>query len=197
MSRGAPAPRLILASSSPQRRAILERLGVPFSVRPADVEERESGVPVEVAAHNALAKARAIARNPGPRGASVDLPVLGVDTIVTLDGEIHGKPADAAAARETLKTLSGRTHSVVSGLAIVWEDGREHIETATTRVTMRDLDSRLVDWSLATGEWKGRAGGYAIQESGGALVRAIDGDYQNVVGLPVTLLLDVWPGLLG
>lgn len=193
----ATEPVLVLASASPQRSAILARIGVTFDVRPADVEEQEEGVPVEVAAHNALQKARAIARAPGPDGSPVELPVLGVDTVVALGGRIHGKPADEEEARQTLGALSGRTHSVVSGLALIGTDGHEHIETATTRVTFRELDSRIVDWSIASGEWRGRAGGYAIQESGGALVRAIDGDYFNVVGLPVALLLDIWPALLG
>jgi septum formation protein len=180
----------VLASSSPQRRAILERLGVPFSVRPAHVPERGQGAPESVVAENALAKARA-ASTPGE--AEV---VLACDTIVCLDGAIHGKPADERAARATLAALSGATHEVFSGLALLVE-GEERSAVARTAVTFRALDAGMLDWYVATGEWRGRAGGYAIQGAGAALVRAVAGDYENVVGLPLGTLLDLYPQLLG
>jgi septum formation protein len=129
-------------------------------------------------------------------GAAEGEVVLGVDTLVALDGEIWGKPADAAAAAKTLRRLSGRTHSVVSGVAIVRASGDVEPATATTAVTFRPLDDRLVDWYVATGEWEGRAGGYAIQGRGAALVERIEGDYLNVVGLPVATLVELWPWLL-
>jgi septum formation protein len=129
-------------------------------------------------------------------GAAEGEVVLGVDTLVALDGEIWGKPADAAAAAETLRRLSGRTHSVVSGVAIARASGDVEPATATTAVTFRPLDDRLVDWYVATGEWEGRAGGYAIQGRGAALVERIEGDYLNVVGLPVATLVELWPWLL-
>jgi septum formation protein len=122
--------------------------------------------------------------------------VLGVDTLVALDGRIHGKPADASAARATLTTLAGRTHEVVSGVAIA-EDGAEpRSAVAVTRVTFRALDDAWLDWYVGLGEWRERAGGYAVQEAGAALVTRIDGDWSNVVGLPVALLLDMVPTLL-
>jgi septum formation protein len=181
---------LVLASRSPQRRAILEQLGVPFEVRPADVAEESTGPPRAVARENARRKAAAVAAG------RPDAVVLGVDTLVATGEEIWGKPPTAAAARETLSRLAGRTHQVVSGLALA-RGGRVQAETAVTEVTFRPLDDRIVEWYLATGEWRGRAGGYAIQGRGAALVRAIAGDYLNVVGLPVAALVDLWPEVLG
>ena len=177
---------LTLASRSPQRRAILEQLGVEFEVVVPELEETEAGDPADVALQNARRKA-----------AAVDRPlVLGVDTVVALDGRIYGKPADAAAARDTLGALSGQVHTVISGVCLR-EAGQERVATARTRVRFRALSDQLIDWYLATGEWRERAGGYAIQGRGAALVAAVDGDYSNVVGLPVPVLLDLIPGLVG
>jgi septum formation protein len=159
---------------------------------------------------NALRKARAVRREGALEA------VLGCDTVVALDGQIYGKPADASAARETLRILSARTHEVISGLALLLPDehrraeivrsptGRQIAErtgvvrtgVVRTEVTFRALEDRLLDWYLATGEWRGRAGGYAIQGAGAALVRAVAGDYENVVGLPLATLLDMYPELL-
>ena len=185
-------PRLILASGSPQRRAILGDLGLDFEVRASDVAEEDEGAPRVVASENALRKALAVAEG---AGAGTDEVVLGCDTLVATELEIWGKPPNADAARETLRRLSGRTHDVVSGLALV-QAGDVRAATETTKVTFRELDDATIDWYLATGEWEGRAGGYAIQGAGGALVRRIDGDYLNVVGLPVAALLDLCPGLM-
>jgi septum formation protein len=178
-------PVLVLASASPQRRAILAQVGIAFEVRPADVEEATAGHPVAVAEANARRKAAAV---PGAR-------VLGADTIVTIDGEILGKPRDAAQARAFLERLNGRTHEVVGGIALV---ERDEVATGveTTRVTFRRVDAATLDWYVATGEWRGRAGGYAIQGAGAALVARIEGDYLNVVGLPLARLLDLAPDLL-
>jgi septum formation protein len=191
-ARGGGRPALVLASSSPQRRAILERLGLDFEVRPADVTERDSGDPAQVALHNARAKARAVAR------AGEQELVIGCDTIVCLDDTIHGKPADERQARQTLRALSGAEHEVVSGLALLFgaEPGRERTAIARTGVNFRELSGELLDWYLATGEWRGRAGAYAIQGAGAALVRSVRGDYENVVGLPLASLLDLYPELL-
>jgi septum formation protein len=183
-------PRLVLASRSPQRRAILESLGVPFELRPVDVVEEADGVPAAVAGENALRKAVAAGR------AGSDEVVLGVDTLVAIGPDIWGKPPDEAVARETLRRLAGRTHDVVSGVALVDTDGGVRAATATTHVTFRPMDDATIDWYVSSGEWEERAGGYAIQGRGGALVERIDGDYLNVVGLPVGTLLDLWPGLL-
>jgi len=188
------ATELVLASRSPQRTAILTQLGVPFTIRPADVDELSAGDPVAVAAANARRKALTV-----PRAAHET--ILGVDTLVTLDGAIFGKPRDEDEAAATLALLAGRTHVVVSGLSLV-HDRRPEGEpadvnaVAETSVTFRPLSDAQIAAYVATGEWRGRAGGYAIQERGGALVRAIEGDYLNVVGLPVAALLDLRPDLL-
>jgi septum formation protein len=162
---------------------------VRFSVVVPEVEELLEGAPEAVASENARRKATAVAS--GKRQA----PVLGVDTVVCVDGRIYGKPRDPDQARETLSALSGRTHAVISGLCLL---GPDHADTATatTLVEFRALDERLLEWYLAIGEWQGRAGGYAIQGRGAALVKAIEGDYLNVVGMPVAALLDIAPWVL-
>jgi nucleoside triphosphate pyrophosphatase len=153
------------------------------------VAEREAGPPEEVARENAARKA--LAGAPQAHGGEV---VLGVDTLVALDGEIWGKPGDEQAARVTLGTLSGRTHEVVSAIALVRDGEEPEVVTETTRVTFRDIDEAMLGWYLRSGEWRGRAGGYAIQGRGGVLVERIEGDYLNVVGLPVGALIGLWPG---
>ena len=154
-------------------------------MRPANVDEVTAGDPREVALENARRKALAIAG---------DL-VLGADTDVALDGDILGKPRDAAHARELVGRLNGRTHEVVGGIALA-RDG-EIVATAVevTRVTFKTSDDAALDRYVATGEWQGRAGGYAIQGEGGALVDRIEGDYLNVVGLPLDRLLDLLRGV--
>jgi septum formation protein len=182
--------KLVLASRSPQRRAILTQLGVDFTVRPHPVDELTEGPAVEVALENAYRKATGAARDPGET-------VLGVDTVVALGSRLYGKPADESEARATLETLAGRRHEVVSGLCVVEPDGTPRTAAARTGVTFRAVDADLLSWYLASGEWRDRAGGYAIQGRGAALVSAIDGDYFNVVGLPVAALVDLLPQLLG
>jgi septum formation protein len=178
---------VILSSASPQRKAILEQLGVDFRVEVPEVEEVVAGEPREVVVENALRKARARAR-PGER-------VLGADTAVVLERRIFGKPADAAEAARFLRALSEGTHEVMTGIAVV-EDAGEQTDVAVTRVRFRALAPADLDWYLATGEWRGRAGGYAIQGRGAALVEEIEGDFWNVVGLPVPALLRLVPDLL-
>jgi septum formation protein len=182
-------PPLVLASASPQRRAILARLGVSFEVRPSGVPELIEGEPAAVAVENALRKARAA------RDSDREEIVLGVDTLVELDGRIYGKPADENVAREALRALSGATHTVISGLALL-QGAQELTALAQTSVSFRALTPNMIDWYLATGEWRERAGGYAIQGAGAALVREISGDYENVVGLPLATLLDLRPDLI-
>ncbi|MFP5361251.1 MAG: Maf family protein [Thermoleophilia bacterium] len=179
-----PPEPLVLASRSPQRSAILKQLGIPFEVLYVDVDELADGDPVRVAEANALRKAAAGAAQRPQRT------VLGVDTVVALDGEIFGKPPTAQAAIETLKRLSGRTHDVVSGLALA-KSTNPHVVHEVTKVEFRVLGDALVHRYVETGEWSGRAGGYAIQGIGAGLVRRIMGDYLNVVGLPVAKLLDL------
>ena len=180
---------LVLASASPQRRVILERLGVSFTVRASDVEEIEQGEPEEVAVENALLKARA-----AHAAAGAQETVLGVDTLVALGTRIYGKPADEHVARETLAALSAETHTVLSGIALLGGD-RERVGLARTEVVFRHCSEELIDWYVASGEWRGRAGGYAIQGIGAMLVCEIRGDYENVVGLPVAKLMDMAPEL--
>jgi septum formation protein len=163
---------------------------VPFAVRVTDASEIEHGEdPAAVALENALRKARA-ARVEGRREA-----VLGCDTIVALDGVIYGKPPDLEAARRTLSALGGKTHEVLSGLAVVLPE-EERTAVARTRVSFRAIDADLLEWYLSTEEWRGRSGGYAIQGAGAKLALALDGEEENVVGLPVRTLLDVYPELL-
>jgi nucleoside triphosphate pyrophosphatase len=181
---------LVLASRSPQRRAILEQLGIPFETRVADVQELDAGPPQEVAIENAYRKAAAVA------AAAPDALVLGVDTIVTLGARIYGKPGNEDEARKTLQALSGHRHTVISGICLI-EQGRIQTAATATTVEFRPLEEPLIDWYLKTDEWHDRAGAYAVQGKGAALVAAIEGDYLNVVGLPVATLLELVPGLLG
>lgn len=178
-----PAPPLVLASRSPQRRAILEQLGIPFEVVVPSFEEEPSGAdPVVEVERRAQGKARSVV------GAADGRPVLGVDTEVVLDGRVYGKPADESEAEAMLEALSGKTHEVVSGLCLLtpgWEELRHEV----TRVTFRSLTPRELGLYVAADEWRQRAGGYAIQGRGAALVERIDGDYLNVVGLPAALLV--------
>jgi len=155
----------------------------------ADVPELSSGPPREVAAENAYRKAAAAADR------APDHLVLGVDTLVALGSTIYGKAADRAGARVTLQALSGHRHTVISGLCLICA-GRTRTSVATTTVDFRGLDDALLDWYLSTDEWRERAGAYTIQGRGAALVEAIDGDYWNVVGLPVSTLLSLEPALL-
>lgn len=185
------APSLILASRSPQRRAILEQIGVRFAVRPADVRELATGPPEEVVLENAYRKAFRVAQDSGPE----DPPVLGVDTVVNLGARIYGQPRDESDAAEMLRTLAGKRHRVLSGVCVI-EAGRVRSAASVTVVQFGAVDEARLRWYLATGEWRGRAGGYAIQGAGAVLVRSIEGDYLNVVGLPVTTLLELAPRLL-
>jgi septum formation protein len=181
----------VLASGSPQRRAILEQLGIAFEVRPANIEEVYAGTPSEVVLENALRKASSVARDLDGRL------VLGVDTTVVLGGRLYGKAGDEHEARDHLQRLSGRAHEVWSGVALIvpGESGARS-RTACTTVWFRALDEETLGWYLRTGEWRERAGSYAIQGKGAALVERVDGDYWNVVGLPVPVLLEVAPELL-
>lgn len=184
MADAPPSPPLLLASKSPQRQAILHQLHIPFDVVEPSYEEKwpEVADAVELVRAHARGKARSVADQADER------PVLGVDTAVVLQGLVFGKPKDATEAERMLEELSGTTHVVVSGLCLL-TPGWEELEHEATRVSFRELSPRELGVYVATGEWEGRAGGYAIQGRGAALVRGIDGDYFNVVGLPVALLV--------
>jgi septum formation protein len=180
-------PPILLASTSPQRRAILDQLSIPFEVVEPAYEEHGDD-PVE----HAAGKARSVDGG--------DRPVLGVDTIVRCAGRVLGKPGGPEEAGEMLDALSGRTHEVVSGLCLrtrAWEE----LDSETTLVTFRPLTARDIAAYVSSGEWRDRAGAYAIQGLGAALVVRIEGDYLNVVGLPAALLVRVlarqFPGIYG
>lgn len=177
-----PATPLLLVSRSPQRRAILEQLGIPFEVVVPQWEELVGGEPAEAVRANARGKALSAA------GAAGERPVLGVDTEVVLEGRVFGKAENETEAEEMLEALAGRTHEVVSGLCLV-TPGWEAVEHEVTRVTFRPLDARDLAAYVSVGEWRGRAGAYAVQGRGAALVERIEGDYLNVVGLPAALLV--------
>lgn len=190
-----PHHQLVLASASPQRSAILTQLGVAFDARPTDAQEIDSGDAFGVAAENARRKAQAgvDALDPAERGRTV---VLACDTIVALGGRIYGKPAGEAQALAHLADLAGRTHDVIGALALAWPDGELQERSEVTAVTFAALTDAEIAVYAATGEWRGRAGGYAVQGAGAAIVERIDGDYLNVVGLPVQGLRRLVHGLV-
>ncbi len=185
---------LVLASTSPQRKAILEQLRIPFeAVAPAYVEEDPPGLaPAELVRLHAEGKARSV----HVEGRVI---TLGVDTTVVLDGQVYGKAAGRDDARRMLLALSGRTHTVISGVCLLGADD-DVVAHEVTDVTFRLLSHDFVETYVESGEWEDRAGAYAIQGLGGRLVERIEGDYLNVVGLPgallVTLLEHHVPNLL-
>ena len=181
---GPQGVRLLLASTSPQRRAILAQLRIPFDVVTPDyVEEDPPGAdPVALVRAHAEGKARSV-HQPGQI-------TLGVDTTVHLGGRVYAKAADGDEAGQMLRELSGRTHGVLSGMCLLAGSGVV-VEHAITAVTFRTLTDDQIDAYLASGEWRGRAGAYAIQGLGGRLVERVEGDYLNVVGLPGALLVDL------
>jgi septum formation protein len=192
--------RLVLASASPRRREILSALRVPFEVVVPEVDELTDGVPEEVVVENARRKAAAGLRVAGE--AAEGATALGVDTEVVLDGRLLGKAAGQTEARERLEALGGRTHTVLSGVVLhgAARSRGEPVErsgVALTEVTFRELDRTTLETYLASGEWQDRAGAYAIQGLGSILVARVEGDFSNVVGLPVRLLVELAPELLG
>lgn len=176
--------RLVLASTSPQRRAILEQLRIPFEVIAPDYaeDERPGADPAELVGAHALGKALSACVAGGI--------TLGVDTAVVLDGTVYGKPDGADGAAAMLRRLSGRAHTVLSGLCLVGP-GFELVRRERTEVTFRAIGARALDAYVRSGEWEGRAGAYAIQGLGARLVERVEGDYLNVVGLPAALLLNL------
>jgi septum formation protein len=181
------ASTLILASASPRRAELLIRLGLQFSVSPSSVSE--DLLPGECPEEHAERLAREKAREVGAKNA--DSIVVAGDTVVVLEGEILGKPEDRRAALGMLMALAGRTHTVVSGLAIAFPGGAMHSGIMTTDVTFRSFDRKVAEAYVETGEPMDKAGAYGIQGMGGALVQGIRGDYTTVVGLPVPLLLEL------
>jgi septum formation protein len=179
---------LILASQSPRRRYLLEQAGLTFSVMPSKFDESSvhSTDPVQLVLVLAEAKANEIAdKHP-------DAWVIGADTIVTIDNSILGKPENSAEARQMLKRLSGQTHSVHTGFAIVCKKKQVSlVESVETEVTFKSLTNPEIEWYIQTGEPFDKAGAYAIQGIGTFLVRRINGSYTNVVGLPVCEVIEI------
>jgi septum formation protein len=185
---------LILASASPRRREILASLGIPFEVVAPDVEEVTEGDPEALVLENARRKASA-----GLATAKSGSLALGVDTEVVLDGAALGKAVDETQARARLESLSGRKHVVLSGMVLIGpgrETAGERHGVSRSEVTFRSLDAGTLAAYLGSGEWRDRAGAYAIQGLGSILVDRVQGDLSNVIGLPVRLLFELAPELL-
>ncbi len=193
--------RLILASSSPRRKEILKWLGIEFEVVEPEVDELTQGLDpeglvLENARLKALAGLDALVTEDG-------VVVVGVDTDVFVDGTMLGQPADRAAAEGRLRLLSGREHEVLSGVCLIGPKAanipgaplKERSGVARSLVTFRDLDDATISTYLDSEEWRGRAGGYAIQGLGSILIDKVEGDFSNVVGLPIRMLLDLDPAL--
>jgi len=182
--------KIVLASTSPRRRELMERLGVPFDViAPEGVEEIQEGEPSEVVTRNASAKASGVAA-----GLNLGL-VVGADTLVVVDGTIMGKAEDPQEARAMLVALEGRMHRVLTGLAVLdAETGRREVAVVETKVWFHPLTGGEIGDYVSTGEPIGKAGGYAIQGAGGALVERIEGCFENVVGLPLLRLRSMLEG---
>jgi septum formation protein len=173
-----PGVRLVLASASPRRSELLRQFGVPFDIRPADIDEtvRPDEDPVRYVRRLSIEKAAAVVR-------PADI-VIAADTTVEIDGQILGKPADDTEARRMLTLLSAATHRVHTGVTIrLGDDELSHC--VTTEVTFVDLSPAAVDWYVSTGESFDKAGGYALQGVGGVLVAQICGSVSNVIGLPL------------
>ena len=175
--------KIILASGSPRRRELLERAGWSFEVRPSPAEESRDGSlgMVALCEGNAVIKVRGLGK--------VDGTVIGADTLVFLDDQPLGKPQDMEEARAMLRRLSGRWHTVCTGVCLGFPDGREETFHARTGVRFRELDDAMIVAYHARVDPLDKAGGYAIQEHGEMLVAEVDGDWDNVIGLPVAMLV--------
>ena len=174
--------QVILASASPRRLALLQQIGISAEVCPADFDEVSGSVvqAEDVVLANALGKCKAVVKIKGD-----DLPVIAADTVVVAEGVILGKPQDAEEAVKMLKQLSGKTHKVLTGIAIAYA-GKILAEVCETKVVFRELSDDEIKQYVATGEPLDKAGAYGIQGKGAVLVEKIDGCYNNVVGLPLT-----------
>lgn len=177
--------RIILASKSERRRKLLSEARVPFDVVPPEVDEPQvlpPGLPAR-----SLAEALAYFKAASVVGHSQDMPVLGADTIVSLQGQVLGKPTDAEEARRMLRSLSGTRHAVITGVALLCPDGRR-IASDVTHVTMRCMSDAEMEQYIESCEWAGKAGAYAIQETADRFVERVEGSFTNVVGLPMELV---------
>lgn len=187
MMRRITPNRLILASSSPRRRYLLEQAGLTFTVIPSTVDESSvpTGTPEDHVRLLAEAKAKEISES------YPESWVIGADTLVLIDGNILGKPDSAAQARQMLETLSGKTHRVLTGFCVCRKsDGRTFLETVESKVLFKTLSDGEIDWYIRTGEPFDKAGGYAVQGLGSFFVKRIEGSYTNVVGLPICEVME-------
>jgi septum formation protein len=178
-------PRIVLASSSPRRRELLDLLGLTFEVRPADIDETERPGEDPLLYVRRLAREKANALTLGD-----DEVAIAADTTVDVDGQIFGKPQDAADARRMLGLLSGRTHRVHTGVAV--RRGTDvRVGSSTSQVSIVALTAAMIDWYVNLGEPFGKAGAYAIQGAGGAFVDSVSGSVSGIVGLPMTVLVEL------
>lgn len=175
---------LILASKSPRRRELLEKMGISFEVMEADIEETEEGDPVRVVTGNALGKARKIQER------FPDRVILGADTVVCLDGRVFGKPHDAPDAVRMLSALSGRWHEVYTGVVLL-TPARAFTAYDRTSVHFVQIRPEEMEAYIRSGEPFDKAGAYAIQGRAGMLIDRIEGSFSNVIGLPQTLVRDL------
>lgn len=179
--------KLILASGSPRRKELLSAVGWPFEAIVAGIDEsvRRDEDPAAYVQRLARGKAEVVA-------ASLDSGlVLGADTTVVVNHQILGQPVDDADAKRMLLLLNGKWHEVLTGLALVRVGGESRVEYETTRVRFADMSEREIDWYVATGEARGKAGAYGIQGAAGLFIEEIQGDYFNIVGLPIRLVYEL------
>lgn len=173
---------LILASSSPRRKELMALTGIPFEVAALDAEETKEGAPQALVMENARRKAQAAwDKFPGRTA-------LGADTVVYLDGQALGKPRGADEAKQMLRRISGKWHTVYTGVCVVRGDGRADTRFDETRVLMSEMDEETIEKYVGTGEPMDKAGAYAVQGIGGMFVERIEGSYSNVIGLPMALV---------
>ena len=179
---GTRNPRVILASQSPRRRELLTLIGVAHEVRPADIDERY------LTGESPHAHAERLAREKATKLQADDAVVIGSDTIVVVDGDVLGKPKDESVAASMLRRLSGRTHTVITAVAVAWQG---HLESGVEEVdvTFHPLTEREISEYIATGEPMDKAGAYGIQGYGATIVARVDGDYFAVMGLPLQRLV--------
>ena len=184
MNPGTNAPSVRLASRSPRRRELLERIGVVVEIAPADIDESPAVGEEPTRYVERLARSKLVAVIDRTSGLAT-MVTLAADTTVDVDGRILGQPADDAEAREMLAALSGRSHRVHTAAAVADRDGTVRVAVVTSLVTMVPITDPLAEWYLGTGEPFGKAGGYAVQGAGGVLVESVRGSLSNVVGLPL------------
>lgn len=182
-------PELILASSSPRRRELLDRVRITPVVQPADIDETPQAgeTPKQLVERLSLQKAATVAA--GDDAARNDV-VIGADTTIDLDGVSLGKPEDDDEARAMLRSLSGRSHRVFTGVSVV-AGSVSHTAASTSEITFRPLTDHEIDWYVATGEPQGKAGAYALQGASEMFITEIVGSYSGVIGLPLSLLDDL------